>query len=212
MRRTLLFALCCLLGTACLHARSEHLAFKGVPIDGTLAEFSKKLEATGLKKCTVEDTEATLFGLFAGYKNCAIKATAANADRIVSKVEVIFPADNEWKALYAKYSALKTMLVSKYGEPTSITEEFDTNSKIEGWEIYLLKMNRCNYVCTFALEEGTIELSLADVSATGTYTLKELKRLFLSFVDESSIGTCVILRYYDKLNTDLSTSSALEDL
>ena len=58
---------CCSLMT---WAQSEHLTFKGVPIDGTLTEFVTKMKTAGFTHLGTQDGMAALQGDFAGYKNC----------------------------------------------------------------------------------------------------------------------------------------------
>ena len=50
--------------------KSEHLSFKGVPIDGTLNEYVAKMKAAGFSYLGTQDGTAILQGEFAGFKNC----------------------------------------------------------------------------------------------------------------------------------------------
>ncbi len=49
---------------------SEHLKFKGVPIDGTLSEYVSKMKQAGFQLIETDDGVAVLEGEFAGYKDC----------------------------------------------------------------------------------------------------------------------------------------------
>lgn len=49
---------------------SEHLSFKGVPIDGTLNEYIYNMKKSGFTLIRTEDGVAMLKGDFAAYKDC----------------------------------------------------------------------------------------------------------------------------------------------
>ena len=47
---------------------AQHLKFKGVPIDGTLAAYVSKMKAAGFSDLGIKDGTAVLQGDFAGFK------------------------------------------------------------------------------------------------------------------------------------------------
>ena len=47
--------------------KSEHLSFKGVPIDGTLNEYVSKMKAAGFSYLGTQEGAASLLGDFAGF-------------------------------------------------------------------------------------------------------------------------------------------------
>ena len=51
---------------------TEHLKFKGVPIDGTLSEYVLKMKQAGFQLIETDDGVAVLEGEFAGYRDCMI--------------------------------------------------------------------------------------------------------------------------------------------
>ena len=51
---------------------SEHLTFKGVPIDGKLSEYVLKMQKNGFTHVSTKDGVALLKGDFAAYKGCTI--------------------------------------------------------------------------------------------------------------------------------------------
>ena len=67
----LLLAVC----TVC-SAQTNHMKFKGVPMEGTLQSFTTKLKAKGYTPVGIQDGVSLLKGEFAGYKNCTIGAVA----------------------------------------------------------------------------------------------------------------------------------------
>ena len=172
---------------------SEHLTFKGVPIDGTLNEYVKKMENAGFSYLGQEDGTAMLQGDFAGYKNCIIGVSTLKAVNVVSTIGVIFPFCEDWSSLESNYEGLKSMLTKKYGEPAEVKEEFQgrVQPRTNNDKIYELSMDRCTWFTTFETPKGTIQLSLQ-------------KGEYMKYF--------VLLKYFDKINTDKVTSSAMDDL
>jgi len=117
-----------------------HLAFRGVPINGSLSNFMSKLASVGYTKTGSN----TLSGKFAGYDNCTL---TVYGDNPVQRVSVAFPVISNWNKLEAAYDALKDMLTEKYGEPQT-----STNSN----------------VATFTTNEGQVILD-ADVRDQSTW-------------------------------------------
>lgn len=63
--------------------KSEHLKFKGVPIDGTLREYVSKMEAAGFSYLGENDGTALLEGEFAGVKGCTIGVSVLKRQRLL---------------------------------------------------------------------------------------------------------------------------------
>lgn len=109
------------LTTTLIYAQSsEHLSFKGVPIDGTLNEYVAKMKQSGFTMLGTEDGVAMLKGDFASYKGCIIGVSTLNGKDLVSKITVIFPSYESWSLLASNYFNLKEMLTEKYGQPAGL--------------------------------------------------------------------------------------------
>ena len=173
-------------------AQSEHLSFKGVPIDGTLDQYVAKMKAAGFTYLGLQDGTALLQGDFAGFKGCTVGVSTLKSVNVVSTIGVIFPACNDWSSLEQNYDHLKSMLTEKYGQPSDVVERFqngtprDNNSRLH--ELY---MDRCTWYTTFTTPKGDIQLSLHK----GEYN-----------------SYFVLLKYYDKINTDTVRQQAMDDL
>ena len=76
-------------------AQTEHMKFKGVPMEGTLQTFTSKLKAKGFTPVAIQDGVSLLNGEFAGCKDCTICAMADKSG-MICKVSVIFPAMDKW--------------------------------------------------------------------------------------------------------------------
>ncbi|GHT68740.1 hypothetical protein AGMMS50239_34440 [Bacteroidia bacterium] len=172
---------------------SEHLTFKGVPIDGTLNEYVSKMKQSGFTLIGTEDGVAMLKGDFAAYKDCIVGVATLKQKDLVSKITVIFPERNTWSMLSSNYFSLKEMLTEKYGEPSEVVETFDTYSepKDDGGKMDAVKFDNCKYYSIFETEKGSIELSISHNSVMSCY---------------------VILAYFDKINGDIIKAKAIDDL
>lgn len=170
----------------------DHLTFKGVPIDGSLKHFIKKMENVGFEYIGDNKGVAILKGDFAGYKNCIIGVTTLQNIDIVNTIGVVFPKCSEWVGLEQNYNSLKNMLIQKYGNPAEVVEKFegigpvvDSNDKY-----YKLQMNQCTWYSLFETIKGNILLSIKN----------------------TDFDTYVLLNYFDKINSEIVQSAAMDDL
>lgn len=172
---------------------SEHLKFKGVPIDGTLSEYVSKMKQSGFQLIGTDDGVALLEGEFAGYRGCLIAVSTLKSVNVVNTIGVVFPARENWSSLEGDYEHLKSMLTEKYGEPSDVVEKFqgygDPQTDQEKW-INIMTDNYTWYTI-FETENGDIQLSL-EKGDYGEYF--------------------VLLKYFDKINTEAVRSAAMEDL
>lgn len=78
---------------------AQHLKFKGVPIDGTLAAYVSKMKAAGFSDLGIKDGTAVLQGDFAGFKGCIIGVSTLKTTNVVNTIGVIFPECDNWSKL-----------------------------------------------------------------------------------------------------------------
>ena len=191
--RKLLVLLFAVFSFATIRAQ-EHLAFKGVPIDGTLDTYVANMKKAGFTYLGNEDGIALLQGDFAGFRNCKIGVVTLESMDIVNRISVLFDTHDNWSDLYDNYSSLKEMLTKKYGEYDECIEKFDGyEPRDDGMRMVCLCRDRCKYYTTWETDKGTIELDIIKRSARG-------------------LGGAVGLHYWDRINTDLVQEKALEDL
>lgn len=170
---------------------TQHLAFKGVPIDGTLNEFVLKMKKSGFTHTSTEDGVAILQGDFASYKSCIVGVSTLTTKDLVSKIVVLFPALDTWSLLSGNYFDLKEMLTSKYGNPSESVEKFDREPRDDSRRIFDVKFDGCKYLTTFVTEKGTIQLEIAH---------------------DKEYRCFVKLAYFDKINGETVKKQALDDL
>jgi len=172
---------------------SNHLSFKGVPIDGTLDEYVSKMIQNGFMHSGTQDGLAILKGDFASYKNCTVGVSTLKAKDLVNKIIVMLPNVDNWSALASNYFNLKEMLTEKYGQPSDFTEKFDRYSepRDDGSKMNEVLMDRCKYFSSWQTEKGSIELTIEK----GDYP-----------------NAFVKLVYFDKINGETIKKEALNDL
>jgi len=173
-------------------ANQEHLTFKGIAIDGKLNDFITKLKTNGFTLLGTEEGITMLQGDFASYKNCLVAVATLKQKDLVSKISVLFPEKENWSSLSNNYFSLKELLTEKYGEPSSVVEEFQSlyQPSDDNDKMHQVKMNRCKYFTSFETEKGDIELSINKYEFNG----------------------CVILIYFDKINGETIRKEAIKDL
>lgn len=172
---------------------SEHLSFKGVPIDGTLSEFVSKMKINGFTHVSTEKDAVILNGDFAGYKDCNVTVSTLKQRDLVYKIDVHFPKKDTWSKLSNNYFELKDMLTEKYGKPSNTTEIFDGNSQPgdDQDRMYNVKTDRCKYYSIWKTDKGEIKLS----------------------IDHNSRLSCFVnLAYFDKINGNKIKATAKDDL
>jgi len=187
---TFVFALTTMLSFA---QTSEHLTFKGIPIDGTLDEYVSKIKKSGFSLIVTEDGIALLNGDFAGYKDCTVGVSTLKQKDLVHKIAVIFPDKKTWSTLSGNYFDLKQMLSEKYGKPSDVGEKFDGYSQPRDDEdkMYRVKFDNCKYYSIWETDKGGIQLS----------------------IDHNSVTSCFVkLGYFDKINSAKIRAKAIDDL
>lgn len=182
---------------------STHLKFKGVPIDGSLKDFTWRMEECGFKPVfSMDDGKAIFRGDFADIKNCIVHVETLSSSDLVSSIRVVLCTSVEWSTLKSNYFHVKDLLAQKYGEPTSSVEEFkpehgrypsdDTDA------LSALRDGRCNYNTIYELDNGTIKLKIDFVWESTGYLREH--------------GSFVVLQYLDKENNESVRNAALKDL
>jgi len=174
---------------------SEHLSFKGVPIDGTLNQYVSNMKQSGFTHLGTEDGTAILNGDFAGYKDCHVGVFTLIQKDLVYKIGVLFPNQDTWSRLSTNYSDLKQMLTEKYGKPSDEVEIFDVKSyKLpldDNSKLHEVKMDNCKYYAIWKTDKGEIQLS----------------------IDHSSVTSCFVkIMYFDEINSAIISAKAKDDL
>jgi len=172
---------------------SNHLPFKGVPIDSTLGHYVSKMKQKGFKHIKTENNLSMLQGEFAGYSNCYLGISRLTQKDIVYKIVVLFPEQTTWPTLSGNYFNLKEMLTEKYGSPTDSLEKFNiyTQPKDDAAKLTEVGLDHCKYYAVWETAKGTIQLSI-DHNGSQSYFVR--------------------MAYFDKINGEAVKKQVLDDL
>ena len=187
-----LVTLACLIMMRGIMAQEEHLSFKGVPINGTLKQYTAAMVKAGFKSEGTEDGLSILSGDFAGFKDCLVGVSTLKNCDVVNRISVLFPEKDTWSALLGDYEHLKDLLTTKYGEPSENTERFTGHVLSDNSKIYAVNDGEIEWYTIFSIELGDIELTLVG----GRYSSKARVRL----------------TYWDAKNSATVRQNALDDL
>ena len=172
--------------------QTPHLTFKGVPICGTLKEFSNKMVAKGLTIVGSAKEGVVFSGSFATYSRCSIIATLVPPSNEVTNVLVMFPNNEEWSDLESNYFSIKSMLQEKYGESKECVEEFDGGVPKDDYsKMMAVRFDKLKCQTIYEIEGGSIALAITKGPAG---------------------EPVVVLNYHDGVNDEQNRKRALEDL
>jgi len=190
--KKLLTLVVCLIMMGGIYAQ-QHLTFKGVPIDGTLKDYTQAMKEAGFHYEGTDDGVSILSGDFAGYKNVMIGVYTLTSCDVVSHIAVIFPSNSTWSALQNDYEHLKEMMTKKYGKPKDVVEKFTTYvGDDSGLRLHALRDGEYEWYSQYETDLGTIRLTIGK----GT----------------SYLTGCAALIYQDKANAEIVNNSAIDDL
>ncbi|UKJ06199.1 hypothetical protein [Solitalea lacus] len=164
-----------------------HFTFKDIPINDSLNQFVAQLKKQGFTPWKITDLKAYLTGKFTGDDvHVMVEATP----KTVYSVTVMYDKQTTWKSIKSQYDNMKSMLISKYGEPVESVEKFDS-PYYEGssLELYALNEDRCTYRTVFASKAGN-----------GMIQLK------------ISSDASLVINYVDALNYMIVSGEARNDL
>lgn len=172
-------------------AQSEHMKFKGIPMEGSLNSFVDKLKSKGYTYLGQQEGIALLQGEFAATKNCIISVVRFSDKDQVNMVVVLLPGQKSWSSFISDYNTFKNLLTEKYGIP-NVTESFsDQEPTSDFLKFHALLNDECHYLSEFTTENGRIQLTMGKKD-----------------YDEASI----ILRYIDNANVSETRKKIMDDL
>ena len=192
MRRLIsLFAFMIITLTSYAQSNSEHLTFKGIPIEGSMNTFCQKLKAKGFTSIGRENNLALFTGNFTG-QDATIGVKATDDGKNVFAITVIFDSSGEWNTLIDTYNYYKDLYTRKYGKPTISKEKnpahSDSNTSLMA-EVY---QGTVVWGSLWEVTGGDIELSIEKTS-----------RIYEGVV---------VIRYRDSINIEAKIQKDLEDI
>lgn len=177
--------------TSYAQSSSEHLAFKGIPIEGSMTEFCEELGKKGLLYLGKKNNTAFFEGDFTG-RNANIGVSATDDGENVFAVIVMFDPSDEWKMLVNTYDYYKDLYTRKYGKPVATKERNPSYSNTNTSLMAEVNDGRVDWYSTWEVIGGSISLSIEKTS--GVYE------------------GMVIIRYRDAQNAEAKIQNDLEEI
>ena len=169
----------------------EHLSFKGIPIEGSMTEFCKKLEAKGFTSLGAENNIEMFTGDFTG-REASVAVASTDDGNDVFSVIVFFEPSEEWNSLVSTYNYYKDLYTRKYGKPAMSKEKNPASSNGNGllmWEVY---QGTVVWGSTWKATGGDIELTIEK--------------------GDAMLSGMVMIRYRDSQNVEAKIQKDLEDI
>lgn len=165
-----------------------HIKFKGIPVDGSMNLFGKRLEQEGFQRINT----ANFAGTFAGIEKTQIHCHSISGN--VWKVSVCFPAQLTWNEVKTRYMKFKDLLVWKYViNPVVVKEQLSGKYREgSGQEAWGFENGTSEYCSVFEFLEGDIIQYIV--------------------FDKPSGGLRVCIDYVDRVNSILKDESDMMDL
>ena len=163
----------------------DHMTFKGVEINGSLADVVDNLEKVGFKYITTENRVAALEGNFAGF-NALIMAIPNRKGDVYAIMATYYEGLHSWGKAVQLFDVLENNLTKKYGKPTSTK---DIGTWTDGTTP--IAEGDGEWISEWTVDKGNIKLAII---ATEVYQLG------------------VTLAYADAENLKVEQQSAYDDL
>lgn len=169
----------------------EHLSFKGIPIEGSMAAFGQKLKAKGFTQIG-RDRNITMFtGDFTG-RQATVGVGATDDGKNVFSVIVVLDPTKEWNNLVNTYDYYKKLYIRKYGEPSVSMENNPSHSESNTSLMAEVYQGTVEYVSKWNVPGGDIRLSIE--KSSGIYE------------------GMVMIRYNDSQNVESKIQNDLDDI
>ena len=171
------------------YAQTEHLTFKGLPIDGSKQEFVKELQRQGYGY--VDDD--ILSGTFIG-RDSFVFILGTPISNTIWKAAVLFESTYDaWSSIKRAYDGLVDVYTEKYGTPILDQKEFKSPWREgDGHELYALKSDRCVYRAAFACTKDGVDIGYVAISMTAKCQ--------------------IMIEYEDSINSDLLTKEKADEI
>ncbi len=169
----------------------EHLAFKGIPIEGSMTEFCQKLKAKKFVAMGRDKNVAWFSGDFTGRK-ATVSVAATDDGESVFGVVASFDPSEEWNTLVSTYDYYKDLYSRKYGKPTFSKENNPSHSDSNTSLMYRLWQGEVVYTSAWQVTGGDIELSIEKTSGVAE--------------------GMVVIRYRDSQNIEAKIQDDLDDI
>lgn len=169
----------------------DHLSFKGIPIEGSMISFCKKLKEKGFISIGSQNNLSIFSGDFTG-KEATVGVMATSDGNDVFSIAVLLPESKEWNNLVNTYDYYKKLYTRKYGNPSINKENNPAHSNSNVSLMLELYEGTVDYYSVWQVSGGSIEL-------------------IISKTDDIRKGQ-VVIHYRDDKNAQAKLNKDLEDI
>ncbi len=146
-----------------LNLYSQHLSFKGIPMDGNAYAFASKLKSQGFYTHPLAsefEGSILLKGTFAGMKNCSVAILYTPKTKVVAKVSVISDHYYSWDQIKRQYNIILQALSKKYRKLDDSCLFLSPYEEGDGYEFLALKTEKAFCKAFMGSEAGSIVISI----------------------------------------------------
>lgn len=145
---------------------TEHLKFKGIPIEGSVDDFGKKLVAGGFSQIAKNAYRGKFMR-----SDCTVVLIAAD-NGMIWRVAIAFGDVKTWSTLRSAFDGYIDLYKEKYGAPAKVTKTFTGNyvdlvRNSPDWAMYAIGEDACNYNAYWKLKQGLIDMRIVKGKSYG---------------------------------------------
>ncbi len=139
----------------------DHLKFKGIPINGTIANFVNELSKQDYIITNTAIDSITLKGTFVGELS-RIVVEAGRAGNLLYKVTVYLPPRDNWMSLTKRYDEILKEMTIKYRKSTPFYYFFEPYYNGDGKEMEALSRGKITFTDFWTNNSGGEILSIIE--------------------------------------------------
>ena len=168
-----------------------HLAFMGIPIDGSPLPFIERLKEKGFTYIERKGNVFILTGTFSGVPDCAVGLNVK--ENFVWRVSVSFPTQQSWAAVKTRYDKYKQSYMTKYEVKPEVTEKLSPRFREgSGQEHWGFEDESSQWKSVFSVPDGYITLQIK--------------------YNRSQSNMYLVVEYVDKVNYLMKEQIDMEDI
>ena len=152
--------ICLMISFVLVCTAQNHLMFMGIPMTGSILDFSEKLKTKGFIITSSEDNVVFMKGIFTD-KDVNVGITSSPSTDEVCRIMVFFDTKDSWSSLKRDYNYLKNMYEQKYTLDKEFHFFINPYNEGDGYEMQAVKSDKCRYSSFFIADSGNIHIEIS---------------------------------------------------
>lgn len=185
MKKLFLIAVLILVSIVSVNAQEQHMKFMGIPIEGTVSDFSSKIVSKGFELKWSGNGCNVYKGSFLN-EDVTVFVLGSTDSPLLLGVNIEFPKQLSWSNLSTRFDDYGELFSKKYGQPYKQRRKFTSPYyNGDGYEMSAVRLEKCEYETTWKTAEGLIRISInkkccvtidyANLSALSEFSQKQEK-------------------------------------